>query len=529
MSFGGDKVAIDGDPERKASFKSKAIRQLSVTSLNDGSTKEGQLFSMVDIDPAMDAKMHIVNDAIDEIGWTPLHMKLFCLTGFGYCADSLILLLQAVTAGSAADEFNPSFSNGLTIAVYVGMLVGALFWGLGADVIGRRTAFNVSLFICSVCAIVAGASPNWIVLGLFVSLAAFGAGGNLILDTAVFLEYLPSNKQWLLTLLACWWGLASVIGAAFAWPFLSQARWNCAISGLECNYKNNQGWRYVWYANGVLVLILSVLRVTVVRLHETPKFLLGQGKEKELVDYFHVIATQYGRTCSITLEQLEACGTVTSAHGKKGRFSFSEFTSHMRGLFATRKLGLSTILIWLSWTLIGLAYPLFYVFLPQYLASRGASTGQDTPYYTWRNYMITGVCGIFGPVLAGFMCDLRWLGRRYTMVIGAMVTMVFFFAYTAVRTAEQNLGFACAISFSLNVYYSCLYAYTPEVLPSAHRTTGNGIAVACNRIMGILSAVIATVSNTASTAPIYICSALFIAMAAVALMFPFEPYGRRSM
>ena len=137
--------------------------------------------------------------------------------------------------------------------------------------------------------------------------------------------------------------------------------------------------------------------VFVVRLHETPKFLLGQGKEKELVDYFHVIAAKYGRQCSITVEELEACGTVTSAHGKKGRFSFGEFAMHLRGLFATKKLGFSTCLIWLSWTLIGLAYPLFYVFLPQYLASRGAKTGQSTPYYTWRNYMITSVCGILDP------------------------------------------------------------------------------------------------------------------------------------
>jgi MFS family permease len=56
---------------------------------------------------------------------------------------------------------------------------------------GRKVAFNVSLLISSVFAIVAGASPGWEVLGLFVCLSSFGAGGNLVLDTAVFLEYLP--------------------------------------------------------------------------------------------------------------------------------------------------------------------------------------------------------------------------------------------------------------------------------------------------------------------------------------------------
>lgn len=106
--------------------------------------------------------------------------------------------------------------------------------------------------------------------------------------------------------------------------------------------------------------------------------------------------------------------------------------------------------------------------------------------------------------------------------------MAFFFAYTQITTQDQNIGISCAIGFCLNIYYGTLYAYTPEVLPSAHRTTGNGIAVACNRIMGILSAVIATVANTATSVPIYLCAALYIAMAAVAIAFPFEPYGRRS-
>lgn len=92
------------------------------------------------------------------------------------------------------------------------------------------------------------------------------------------------------------------------------------------------------------------------------------------------------------------------------------------------------------------------------------------------------------------MCSTR-LGRKYTMVIGALITMAFFFAYTQVRTATQNVAFTCVINFCLNIYYGTLYAYTPEVLPSAHRGTGNGIAIGWNRVMGILSAVIATVAD----------------------------------
>jgi len=86
--------------------------------------------------------------------------------------------VQSIIATQAAYEFRPSFARGLTIAAYVGMLVGAIFWGLSADIVGRKFAFNTSLMICSVFAIVAGASPNWFVLGLFVCLSAFGSGDD---------------------------------------------------------------------------------------------------------------------------------------------------------------------------------------------------------------------------------------------------------------------------------------------------------------------------------------------------------------
>jgi MFS family permease len=345
--------------------------------------------------------------------------------------------------------------------------------------------------LCSVFAIVAGASPNWTVLGLFVCLCSFGAGGNLVLDTAVFLEYLPSKDQWLLTLMAAWWGIGQLIAGFFAWAFLPNFSKDCTTVE-NCTYANNKGWRYVWYASGSLVFVMSIARITVIRLKETPKFLVGEGRDAECVETLQFIANKYNRPCSLTLAQMEACGTVVTRSGSK--WSFGEIGVHLKGLYATKRIGISTSLIWLSWTLIGLAYPLYNVFLPAYLKSRGAELGQTNPSIIWRNYTLVNFSGIWGPVLAGYMCSTR-LGRKYTMVIGALVTMAFFFAYTKVRTSVQDIVFSCVINFCLNIYYGTLYAYTPEVLPSAHRGTGNGIAIGWNRIMGILSAVIATVAD----------------------------------
>ena len=182
------------------------------------------------------------------------------------------------------------------------------------------------------------------------------------------------------------------------------------------------GWRYVWFTLGTLVFIMSILRITIIRLKETPKYLLGQGKDEEVVEVLQWLATKYKRPCSLTYEKLAACGTIGTSKSKKGKWSTGELMVHLRGLFLTKQMGLSTSLIWFSWLLIGLAYPLYNAFLPEYLKSRGAQTGDSSTYVTWRNYAIVNMCGIWGPVLAGFMCEVKYLGRRGTMVVGALVT-----------------------------------------------------------------------------------------------------------
>lgn len=117
-------------------------------------------------------------------------------------------------------EFDVHYKRAGQLALYIGLLVGALFWGITADIIGRKWAFNLSLLISAVFTIVAGAAPNYESWVFFNAMLAFGAGGNLILDTTVFLEYLPHKYTWLITLMASWWGVGQTVAGLFAWVFL---------------------------------------------------------------------------------------------------------------------------------------------------------------------------------------------------------------------------------------------------------------------------------------------------------------------
>ena len=81
----------------------------------------------------------------------------------------------------------------------------------------------------------------------------------------------------------------------------------------------------------------------------------------------------------------------------------------------------------------------------------------------------------------------------------------------------------------LNMYYGTLYAYTPEVMPSNHRATGNGLSVSCGRIMSAIAPVIAYYGDPESSVPIYVMAACYGVLAIIACLFPFEVHGKNSM
>lgn len=106
----------------------------------------------------------------------------------------------------------------LTLAQNIGLLIGAMFWGFGCDIFGRKWAFNLTLGITSVFGMVAASSPTWPAIGIFAAFWSFGVGGNLPVDSAVFLEFLPASHQYLLTVLSIDWAFAQVVANLVAWP-----------------------------------------------------------------------------------------------------------------------------------------------------------------------------------------------------------------------------------------------------------------------------------------------------------------------
>lgn len=161
------------------------------------------------------------------------------------------------------------------------------------------------------------------------------------------------------------------------------------------------------------MLFLFFIRFFLFNLYESPKYLMGRGREKEAVEVVHKVAAYNGKTSNLSLHDLERPGAYgvhddlpealhdTSAIAAIRRQLRKFSGDHIRALFATRKLAWSTSLLIVIWgqpyfilscftgtdllfivALIGLAFPLYNSFVTYYLATRGAEFGDGSVYIT---------------------------------------------------------------------------------------------------------------------------------------------------
>ncbi|KAI1082112.1 MFS general substrate transporter [Whalleya microplaca] len=484
------------------------------------------------IDPVYEAKARVLNRAIQEIGMGWYQWQLFVVVGFGWASDNLWPIVTSLIFTAINNEFSPARPPLLTLAQNIGLLAGAMFWGFGCDIFGRRWAFNLTLGLTAVWGMIAASAPNFAAIGVFAAFWSFGVGGNLPVDSAIFLEFLPGSHQYLLTILSIDWAVAQVIANLIAWPLLGYM--TCQQTDNDCTRSKNMGWRYFMITMGGLTLIMFVLRFFCFTIFESPKYLMGKGLDDEAVRVVHEVARRNNKASSLTVEDLKACEPdgyeqhVSASDAVKRKLEAVNLT-HVRSLFATKKIAYSTAALMLVWAFIGLGYPLYNAFLPYIQATRGVDFGDGSTYTTYRNSLIIAVLGIPGSLIGGVLVELPNFGRKGALSVSTILTGVFLYCSTTAKSSSSLLGWNCAYNFTSNVMYAVLYAFTPELFPTKDRGTGNALTATSNRIFGIMAPIIAMFANLETAAPVYTSGALFIAAGLIVLTLPFESRGKASL
>ncbi|OAQ83849.1 membrane transporter [Purpureocillium lilacinum] len=492
-------------------------------------------------DEVYERKISIMNEALIDLGMGSFQWKVFAMTGFGWFVDNLWLQAITIITPPVRTEFAVKRIAFLSVAKYAGLVIGSSFWPMTADFIGRRPAFNITLLISSMSGLIGAGSPNFVAIATFCAGLGLGTGGNQPVDSAIFLEFVPATHQYLLTMQSSFWSVGQAVAALIGWPMI--ANYSCPTNtpAGQCGYHENLGWRYTFWTFGGLTLAMFLARF-LFRVPETPKYLLGKGRDREAVEVVQAIAKRNKTTTWLTLSHFEAVDAQIAAQRADEaevvappnsdsknivKRSVEKFAPQkIMALFSTPRLAFSTSLMLFLWCSIGMAYPLYNSFIPIYLENKGVAYGASSINTTYRNYAIQAICGIPASILGGFTVDMRRIGRKGTGTLACLGTGVFLFLFTRAQTSASVLGFSCAIAFFQNLVYGLLYSYTPELFPAPIRGTANGLVAVFNRMSGLMAPIIAAYVGIDTDLPVWISAALFVVAGFVFLILPYESRGR---
>ena len=387
-----------------------------------------------------------VQEAVDQVGFGQFQKRLLGVCGVTWAADGAEVLLLGFALPSIIGEFGLTpTQGGLTVtATFAGMLVGAWFWGTISDYIGRRTGFQLTVLVFAVFGLLSAFAPGWEWLLVLRFVTGFGLGGALPLDFSLYAEFLPTeNRGRNLVILESFWAVGTIVAAGLAWLLVPSF-----------------GWRPLLATSAVAAVLVLWIRS---RVPESPRYLAISGKTDEAREILAGVARENGRPIPE--------GELVAGERGSGATVARLWRPGLRRM---------TLMLWITWFCISLAYYGIFTWLPQAFVAQGFSSLQ-----TYQNTFILALAQVPGYFSAAYLIER--LGRRNTLGIYLIASGVFTFLFSVVTGFGGLLASAMLMSFFALGAWAALYAWTPESYPTEIRTTGMGWASGMARVAGIIT------------------------------------------
>lgn len=481
---------------------------------------------------AKENKSFLMSYELDRMEMGKYQWFVFGLCGLGYFIDLLWAQALGLIATPLKNEptFEASDSNIATLSTSfnVGLTVGAFTWGVLVDVVGRRWSFYLTCFFSGVFGIATGGSNSFLTLRILTAFVGFGVGGNIPIDTTITLEALPTRKRFLLVLLSLFQPVGVLVASGIAYGFIP--KYSCAsgaadISGnaaaeVACTGQENRGWRYYLFTLGAITIGIFLARFLVFKFHESPAYLINCGRDEEALEVVQKIAkTNKANPPQFTIQDFHEidrrCADLRGGRTgdeneddddelvnrnqgvtvkretfwqslKRSSKTFVTQFKNLRILFRSPTMARATILLWLTYMADFWGFNIAGFFLPQILAARGAAANIPLSE-TYRDYVAIYAPGIVACLLGGLLIEIPRLGRQWSMVIASALMAVSMFLYTIVDSQAASVGLNVLEYFMQSLFNAILYAYTPEVYPSAIRGTAAGFTSTLGRVAGIVA------------------------------------------
>ncbi|XP_013923104.1 PREDICTED: synaptic vesicle glycoprotein 2C-like, partial [Thamnophis sirtalis] len=214
---------------------------------------------------------------IQECGHGRFQWALFFVLGMALMADGVeVFVVGFVLPSAETDLCIPNSGSGwLGSIVYLGMMVGAFFWGGLADKVGRRQSLLICMSVNGFFAFLSSFVQGY---GFFLFcrlLSGFGIGGAVPVVFSYFAEVLAREKRGEhLSWLCMFWMIGGIYASAMAWAIIPHYGWSFSMGSAY----QFHSWR-VFVIMCALPCVSAVVALTF--MPESPRFLLEVGKHDE--------------------------------------------------------------------------------------------------------------------------------------------------------------------------------------------------------------------------------------------------------
>jgi putative MFS transporter len=428
--------------------------------------------------------MYHIADRIDRLPSTPMLKKILFLTGIGWMFDAMdqgmvagVMAAIGADWGLTAGQIGMLGSSGM-----LGMILGAALSGMAADKWGRRTVIMSTLIIYGIASGLSGFAMNYPMLLVLRFCTGFGLGGELPAASTLISEYSPKKIRGRnVIILESFWAWGWILAALVAYLMIPV-----------------YGWRIAFWVGAVPALFAAYLRKTV---PESPRYLETAGKSEKADRLVRAMEDQAG----LTPYESKSDKSKQDKEMRK-RVSLAELWS--------KKYIRSTVVLWIIWIGINFGYYGFVLWTPSLLMAQGFAMVKSFEFT-----LIMCLAQLPGYFSAAYLVEK--IGRKKVLAIYFAGTAVAAWLFGHADSMTQILIYGCLLYFFSLGAWGCVYAYTPEVYPTAARGSGCGWAAAFGRIGAFIAPLVVPMiyrTYGEKTGYVYIFTLLTAVFAIVAIV-----------
>jgi putative MFS transporter len=402
-----------------------------------------------------------ISARFERLPFTAYQRRIALILVSCFAIDAVDLSMLAFLLAPISHEFalTPGEAGLAASAVFVGVGIGATVAGVLCDLYGRRRMLVYTMYLWGTCSLLtAFAWDFWSFAGLRF-LTGLGLGAELPAAFALIAECMPASRR------------AAITGWMQIGASAATVAFNLLALGAVQLLGESLGWRAMF-----VVMFFAAMSAIYVRRHipESPRWIEARG-EPEAAD--------------AAMDKFEAAVIRSSGHAlPPPTFRASPPArpaasgGNLSRLFTREQLG-RTLFAWGLWLAAMMGYYGITMWVGKLLVDRGMSIADSITVGVFIS-----AAGIPAAWLTGTLMERA--GRKLTIIAVLFLVSAAALAYGYATTFAWIIVTGAAMRFFMVALATSLYAYTPELFPTAARATGLGTSSTMGRISAVIGPLI---------------------------------------